>query len=76
MSPIHANVHRLWLHRTRDEFSQTPRATVGDLRMGRGYELARVLVSIQKLLVDQPKVAIEFFQALRIYELGLNVTLS
>ncbi len=76
MSSIYLNLHRSWLHRTRDEFCQTPEATIGDLRMGRGYELARVSTAIQKLLVDQPEIPQEFLQALQIYELGSNVTLS
>ncbi len=64
MSPIYLNLHRIWLHGTRDEFGQTPGAMVGDLCMGRQYEVARVSIAIEKLLVDQPKIPQEFLQAL------------
>jgi len=76
MSSIYLNLHRIWLHRTRDDFCRTQEATVGDLHMGRRYELARVSIAIQKLLLDQLEILQEFLQALRIYELELNVTLS
>ncbi|KAG0595978.1 hypothetical protein M758_UG213700 [Ceratodon purpureus] len=76
VSPVYANVHRLWFHRRGGDFGQPSRATPQDFRNGRACNLARVPVIIQKLLVDQPELPREFLNTLRTYEECNNVTIS
>jgi hypothetical protein len=75
MSGAYINIHRSWLTQDARDISQTPRATIGDIQMGRGYDIATLPKKVQQLFHQQPEVPNNLLHVLQSFEMERGIRL-
>ena len=73
MSGAYINIHRSWLKQDACDISQTPRSTIGDIQMGRGYDVAILPKKVQQLFHQQPEVPNNLLHALQSFEMKRDI---
>jgi len=56
MSSAYVNIHRSWLTQDAHDVSQTPKATISDIQMERGFDVVPLPKKVQQLFHHPPKI--------------------